>query len=97
MPVLQVRWRAIPREELSWRDLDDELVLRNARTGNTHLLEPLGADVLRALMQSDEPLTAAELAIRLRDEESDDDQWQTSIETALSEFQRLGLAQPTEA
>lgn len=86
-------WHAVPSEELIWRELDEELVVRNARTGNTHLLEPLAAEVLRTLLESEAGLSALELVSRLRDGEGTEDEWETSIEAVLSEFERLGLAE----
>jgi PqqD family protein of HPr-rel-A system len=73
------------------------MVVRNARTGSTHLLQRFPAEVLRALMEADGPMSVADLEARLRlraagDEDSE--QWSKAIEEVLSEFCRLGLAEP---
>ena len=73
------------------------MVVRNALTGSTHLLERLPAEVLRTLMEAHGPMSVADLETRLRlgavgDE--DGEQWSTAIEEVLNEFHRLGLAKP---
>lgn len=85
-----MRWRGLPGEGLAWREFDDEAVVRNARTGSTHLLEALPAEILRILSAADRPLTAAEVADRLGD---NDGAWAHAIEEVLNDFQRLGLAE----
>ena len=75
-------------EALTWRELEGELVVRSARTGSTHLLEPLAAAVLRALVEADAGLTVPELITRLHVEGTF-----AAIEAVLSEFQRLDLAE----
>ena len=74
------------------RELDGELVLRNAITGNTHLLQPLAAEVLRTLMAAPEGLTTAEVCAHVAGPEESLEDWFPSIEATLLEFQRLGLA-----
>ncbi|HVC11498.1 MAG TPA: HPr-rel-A system PqqD family peptide chaperone [Burkholderiales bacterium] len=91
-----MRWHTIPPDDLIWRELDGELVVRNARTGNTHLLEPLAAEVLRALTEAQAGLTVADLVARLRDDAATEDEWSGAIEAVLTEFERLGLAEPQE-
>jgi PqqD family protein of HPr-rel-A system len=73
------------------------MVVRNARTGSTHLLERFPAEVLRALMGADGPMSVAELEARLHQRaagDEDGEQWSTAIEEVLNEFHRLGLAEP---
>ena len=72
-------------------------MVRNARTGSTHLLEGLTAEVLRTLMEAEAPLSVADLEARLRlrcERVEDDEQWSTAIEQVLNEFRHLGLAEP---
>ena len=57
-----MRWRTVPPESLAWRKLDDQVVLRNALTGSTHLLEPFAAQVFLALVAG-APVGADEEAI----------------------------------
>jgi hypothetical protein len=82
-----VHWHC-QTEALIWRELEGELVVRSARTGSTHLLEPLAAAVLRALLEADAGLTVPDLVARLHVEGAF-----AAIDTVLSEFQRLGLAE----
>jgi PqqD family protein of HPr-rel-A system len=91
-----LRWRTIPRQALAWHRFDEEIVVRNARTGSTHLLEPLSAQVFLALMEAGDDLSVEALQERLAGAEPGDngtDEWRTAISAVLSEFQRLGLAE----
>ena len=90
-----MRWRTVPAEALIWREFDGELVLRNAMTGNTHLLQPPAAEVLRTLIAEKQGLTAAELAARIGDD-VEQEGWRTAMEELLGEFKRLGLAGPVD-
>lgn len=82
---------------LAWQQFDGEVVLRNAATGNTHLLEGLSADVLGALLESGDALSVPDLTARLGGGPmSGDDgrEWQAAIQEVLNELHRLGLAEP---
>jgi PqqD family protein of HPr-rel-A system len=95
-----LRWSPVSPDALARRDFDGDIVVRNARTGSTHLLERFPAEVLRALMEAEGPLSVADLEARLRlrcVRVDDDEQWSTAIEEVLSEFHRLGLAEPERA
>jgi PqqD family protein of HPr-rel-A system len=92
-PAQRRCWRAVPRAQLSWQELDGELVVRNSRSGSTHLLEPFAADVLRLLVESAHGMTVEELAQRLRDDTAPPDEWLAAAETLLTQFERLGLAE----
>jgi len=90
-----VRWSAVPADALAWRQFEDEIVVRNARTASTHHLESLSAEVLLALIQVDGPVTVEELAARLGLEgDNAADQWRSAIQEVLREFERVGLAEP---
>ena len=89
-------WRSVPIEALVWREWDGEIVVRNERSGSTHLLGPLASQVLKVLAAADRPLTSAEVEDRLAATGSSPG---TAVEVAavLSEFGRLGLAEPAAA
>ena len=92
------RWRCVPPDAIVWREWDGELVLRNERTGSSHLLGPLAGSVLQVLLHADCPLTSTDIATRLGREHAvvtDADSCAT-IDEVLSEFHRLGLATPEQ-
>lgn len=92
-----MRWSSVSADALAWRDFEADIVVRNARTGSTHLLEGFTAEVLRTLMEAEGPLSVADLEARLRlrcMRVEDDEQWSTAIEQVLNEFHHLGLAEP---
>ena len=60
-------------------------MVRNAVTGNTHLLEALASAVLRTLIARNEPMSAAQVAEHLDSEEG--------LDEVLAELHRLGLVQ----
>ena len=68
MSVYALRWHTVPRSDLIWRELDGDLVVRNARSGSTHLLEPLAGEVLRVLAEASAGMSVPDLVARLRDE-----------------------------
>jgi hypothetical protein len=80
-----VRWRTVYPEALSWRELEGEIVVRNACTGSTHLLNSLACEVFRALVEAEAGIGVAELSARLGEEPS-------SIAAVLADFERVGLA-----
>jgi PqqD family protein of HPr-rel-A system len=89
------RWRTVPAEALAWRELDGEVVVHNARSGSTHLLEPLAGEVLRALIEEQSGMSVPDLVGRLRESFGEDDfaDWFAAVERVLTEFERLGLAE----
>lgn len=89
-------WHTVAREALTWRELDGELVVLNARTGSTHLLESLASEVFRILVEARGGLSLAELVTRLSEGMDAQGDWPAAVEAVLSEFQRLGLAEPTD-
>ncbi len=60
------------------------------------MLEQLSAEIMRLLIEAEEPMSIEDLKARLRLQEDDgnSERWSRAIEGALKEFQRLGLAEP---
>ena len=85
------RWRCSCRDALLCREWDGEGVVRNATTGNTHLLSHFGTTVLLALIASESELSVSALAEKIAGDESDDPELTNAIEIVLLEFERLGL------
>jgi PqqD family protein of HPr-rel-A system len=85
----------VPSHAVTWREWDGEFVVRNERTGSTHLLGPLAGRVLGLLLDAGGPLEAAEIAAKLDEAfpatrccgQAD------AIAETLAEFHRLGLAE----
>jgi PqqD family protein of HPr-rel-A system len=84
-----LRWRTVSVEALIWHEFDDELVVRNAMSGSTHLLDFPATEVLKALVQAKDGMTAAECARAIGEEGS-----AAAVDELLREFQRHGLAEP---
>jgi PqqD family protein of HPr-rel-A system len=94
-----LRWSSLPADAIAWREFDGAIVVRNARTGSTHLLERFPAEVLRTMMEADGPMSVPELEARLSLPAAGDEdgaQWSTAIEEVLKDFYRLGLAEPVD-
>ena len=95
-----MRWRTVSPEALAWRDFDGQSVVRNACTGNTHLLEALPAQILRTLVEAGDFLSDTELAQRLAGETAGTDDFEacaTAIQTLLKELERQGLVEAQAA
>ncbi|TMG82809.1 MAG: HPr-rel-A system PqqD family peptide chaperone [Betaproteobacteria bacterium] len=89
-------WRSVSVDAIAWREWNGEFVVRNERSGSTHLLGPLAGDVLRALLDAGQGLSVADIAACLDDgpKAASDSTLLAAIEEVLSEFKRLGLAEP---
>lgn len=89
-------WRSVPPDAIAWHEWDGEFVVRNERSGSSHLLGPLAGSVLQVLLEADGALSVADIAARLGDHLAAAparDQY-AGIDAVLSEFKRLGLAEP---
>jgi PqqD family protein of HPr-rel-A system len=88
-------WRSVPSQAIAFREWDGEFVVRNERTGNSHLLGPLAGRVLGVLLDAGDCLDAAEIAARLEPSASSTEasEAQDDVEDVLAEFRRLGLAE----
>ncbi len=88
-------WRLTPPAGLHWQHWGDECLFYHAASGDTHLIDPTGAQVLQILQGS--PKTLAEL---LEDLGGSDDAEATQtisgyIESLLAKLHRLGVIEPT--
>jgi PqqD family protein of HPr-rel-A system len=89
-----LRWRSVSPDAIVWHEWNDEYVVRNELTGSTHLLGPLAGRVLQVLLHADGAMSMAQIAGRLGDLTAGDEADPFfAIETVLSEFVRLGLAE----
>jgi PqqD family protein of HPr-rel-A system len=89
-------WRSVPPDAIAWHEWDGEFVVRNERSGSSHLLGPLAGSVLQVLLEADRALSVADIAARLGDHldaAPEPDQY-AAIDAVLSEFKRLGLVEP---
>lgn len=88
------RWALNQSASLSWKSFDDEFIVFNATSGDTHLLNRVSAEALRCL--EDSPATATQLARRVIERlglpESHDTERQ--IAELLFRFDDLGLVEP---
>lgn len=85
-------WRVIPGQALAYRCWDDEAVLYNDLSGDTHLFGPAAICVLEALRPG--PAPAAALAARLLAEfEFEDADPAAELDALLAELARLSLVE----
>ena len=90
-----LRWRSVSPEAILWREWNSEVVVRNERSGSTHLLGPLAGRVLQILLEADGALGVADIAAGLSDSlaaAAAPDRL-AAVDEVLSEFKRLGLAE----
>src|SRR5947208_1548471 len=82
----------VPRENmLTWRVWDDEFLIYNTASGQTHHLNFLAGEALRSLEA--EPASASELVRRLAEqfEIAEDSPPLQMIDSLIREFDELGL------
>jgi hypothetical protein len=91
-----LRWRSVAPDAIDWREWDGEIVVRNERTGSTHLLGPLAGRVLQVLLEADGALSVGDIAVRLGQEPAATAtaDGRAAIDAVLSDFRRLLLAEP---
>src|SRR5450432_486098 len=89
-------WRSTSSNDIVWQEWDDEFVVRNERSGSTHMLGALAGKVLLVLLDTDHALSVAEIASRLDNPQAApaDAILYAAIDEVLVEFQRLELAEP---
>jgi PqqD family protein of HPr-rel-A system len=58
-----MKWKAIPGPDLHIRSWNDEVVVYNGLSGDTHLISPAAADLLEALRH--EPADQASLLVSM--------------------------------
>lgn len=90
-----IRWRVQDSSSLCWRAWDEERVVFHPASGDTHLLDPFTAEVLRAL--EDCPATASELTRLFAPACDGVDEFalRERIQNLLARFHDLGLIEPT--
>jgi PqqD family protein of HPr-rel-A system len=91
-----LRWRSVPPHAIAWHEWDGEFVVRNERSGSSHLLGPLAGSVLQILVEADGALSVADISDSLGDHlaaTAAPDRY-AAVDAVLSEFKRLGLAEP---
>lgn|GEM_PF-5431725 len=88
-------WRRPDGVRLSWKVFDDEIVVFNAFSGQTHLLDGFSALVLEEIEHA--PASRDALAARLagRFDLGDAAALAERLDAVLAEFDRQGLADPT--
>ena len=96
LPNPQPCWHAVPGDALGLREWDGEVVVFNQETGSTHLLGELEGEVLRLLVAAPRGATVQALDAGLTGAASGTEaaEWAPAVAQVLSDFARLGLAQP---
>jgi len=87
------RWKVPSGFSLHWQSWDDEFVVYNSGSGDTHLLDVVAAEALQSLERESANLlelarkVAASLEIKL------DDKLSAYLERLVPDFHRLGLVE----
>jgi hypothetical protein len=89
-----LRWRSVRRDAIALREWDGEFVVRNECSGSTHLLGPLAGRVLQILLEANGALDIAGIAARIGEPGMAGSELDVPIDAVLTEFKRLGLAEP---
>ena len=89
-------WRCVPPDAIVWHEWDGEFVVRNERSGSSHLLGALAGRVLQVLLEAESALSVGSIAARVGDPQAAaaDSDGCAAIDEVLAEFHRLELAQP---
>ncbi|RRQ22855.1 HPr-rel-A system PqqD family peptide chaperone [Thiohalobacter thiocyanaticus] len=91
------RWQVCGRAGLAWVDWGGEVAIYHRGSGDTHLLDPLAAELLRALESG--PRSDADLVSLLSELVSPEPERppQALAETILGELKRLNIIELIES
>ena len=97
--TLSRAWQISALRRLHWRYWHDEAVVYNDTSGDTHLLDPLSAEVLSLLDQTDRPIRCEDIARQIAtainmDKQSADPEFLGRIEGVNHNVYRLEPAFP---
>ena len=90
----QTLWRLAAASPLPLRIWDGEVVVYNPLSGDTHLLDVLTGELLRAFVAGPAPLASLRKAAAAFLEVADDDQLARHVGQALAALDELGLIEP---
>jgi PqqD family protein of HPr-rel-A system len=84
-------WHVVGAFELLWRSWGDEVIVYHTGSGDTHLLSPAAAEVLRTLQRT--PTNAKELTAQVAAslKTPPDEEFELHIEDVLATLNRLGI------
>ena len=93
LPEVSCRWRIVGPEQLVWRLLDADWLVFNPNSGDTHLLNEVAAQALRAMEQG--CLSLGELTGQVAQvlDVKVDQRFSESVTRLLSDFEELGLVE----
>lgn len=92
-PSIEV-WRAVVDSRLHWRAWDDGIVVYNDMTGDTHLLDPQTARLLRHLEHAPMAFDALCRALQEEGDETPAEDLRPWCEATLTQLSRLSLIEP---
>jgi len=81
--------------DLQWRGWDDQWVVYHAASGDTHLVDLMGGEVLRALQQApmDTATVVAQVAASLGVPAGQNEALREQVERLLQKLEELGLVE----
>ena len=85
------RWKVNSEFPLRWRSWDDEFVVYNSGSGDTHLLDPVAAEALQSLEQESADLSELVDRVSGSMEIEPDTEFSAYLEQLLSDLYKLGL------
>ncbi|HSH29816.1 MAG TPA: HPr-rel-A system PqqD family peptide chaperone [Thiohalobacter sp.] len=91
-----MQWQVCGPAGLAWVDWGGEVAVYHRGSGDTHLLDPLAAELLRVLEQ--QPRSSADLVSLLSELVSPEPERPPSalVEDILGELKRLNIIEPIE-
>lgn len=86
------RWKINPFVDLHWRTWNNETVLFDSASGDTHLLEPITVEVLKFIEASDSSQSITDVVKRITPitNEGEEDAF-AHVQHVIAACQRLGI------
>lgn len=88
-------WKINPFVDLNWYTWDEESVVFDQASGDTHLFEPISVEVLQLIEESETSLSMHDIVQHLLPmlNESEEDVM-SHVQKVMATFNRLGLVEP---
>ena len=90
----KANWRLAEGCRLHWKVWDDEFVIFDEGSGDTHLLDPLAAEVLKVLEESPGEVSGLARRIVARLDLAPDSDLTERVRELVERFVALGLVEP---
>jgi PqqD family protein of HPr-rel-A system len=99
MAITSSTWKIPPRNELYWNSWDDEVIVYNNWSGDTHLLNSIAIEILNYFQQNGvcSSIAVTEYVSQFVNLDEDTGDLRLLIDEHISQLDKLGLIERTKS